>query len=140
MPTLRGIELAAAFPPESQRACPWVARVPMSPLEKLAKDAPAIKRIYFLRLHGTRGIPYGPDGQSGECGPQRSDSVPFCQRNDTSLIGQDDDDAIEYQYSVPGAGGRSRPNERRLAFCLLEQRASKAFQINNPERQKSCPD
>lgn len=117
-------------------------------LSKLAKDFPAIKRIYYLRLRAGTGRVYPeenglPATRNGECEikrPPPESPRPWCPKNDYGLVGADDDGTYEFDHFLPRWAGRSSPNQRRLAFCLFRDRDTRQgrFNIKNPERLKSC--
>ncbi len=117
-------------------------------LSKLAKDFPAIKRIYYLRLRAGTGRVYPaenglPATRDGECEIERPPADaprPWCPKNDYGLVGADDDGTYEFDHFLPRSAGRSAPNQRRLAFCLFRDRNTRQGRnnIRNPERLKSC--
>jgi hypothetical protein len=115
-----------------------------------AKDFPAIKRIYYLRLRAGTGRVYPEDKENGlpatrngECEikrPPPDSPRPWCPKNDYGLVGADDDGTYEFGHFLPRWAGRSSPNQRRLALCLFRDRDTRQgrFNIKNPERLKSC--
>jgi hypothetical protein len=90
-------------------------------LRVLAKEFPAVSRIYPYALQNVVGFDYGAGHSSGRCRPGRTTGT-FCPRTDYGLVGSDDDEKHTIRHTLPGAEGRSQPGERRAVFCLLRDR------------------